>query len=86
VGENPARPPAPLPKTNSVCQIKSWLAHVDCSDVVPENSRGYTLSAAGAQISGTLYLASNGPRWPQGQPGSRPAARCASTAPALPAT
>jgi hypothetical protein len=42
--------------------------NVDCSDVVLENSRGYTLSDAGAQISGTLYLGSNDPRRPQGQP------------------
>jgi hypothetical protein len=28
MGENRTRPPAPLPKTNSVCQIKYWLVHL----------------------------------------------------------
>jgi hypothetical protein len=42
--------------------------NVDCSDAVLENPRGYTLSAAGTQISGSLYLGSNDQRRPQGQP------------------
>jgi hypothetical protein len=42
--------------------------NVDCSGAILENPGGYTLSAAGAQISGTLYLGSNDPHQPQGQP------------------
>jgi hypothetical protein len=35
--------------------------NVDCSGATLENPGGLTLSAAGAQIAGTLYLGSNGP-------------------------
>jgi hypothetical protein len=39
VGENPARPPAPLPKTNNVCQFKSWLEHITVCHLPPGTSK-----------------------------------------------
>jgi hypothetical protein len=39
--------------------------NVHCSGAILENRGGYTLSAAGAQISGSLYLGSNNPHQQQ---------------------